>query len=118
MDDRIAVVHQDPSPLGFPFDMVRLNLVTGERLFDFFGNGFDLPGGGPAADHEVVGKDRYGGKIQNFEIEGFLFQARLNRETDYTFTVDEDTSLWKYVTALMGSIMSLNHCGHCDSAYK
>jgi hypothetical protein len=72
MDQKIAVIGQNPFGVGKSFHADRIFAAPFQLLADLFHDGLDLLGIAPAADHEKVGEAGNFTQIQNANIEGFF----------------------------------------------
>jgi len=75
----VYIVEQDPLGLAVTFDVGRSHARGLQAQFDLICDGLYLPGIGPVAQHEVVGKgSRPFFHFEDGKLFGFLFEAGLN----------------------------------------
>jgi len=83
MDHEVHVIHQHPFSLVVSLDVGRPHARAFQPQFHFVGNRLDLPGIGPAAQEEIVGKrSRPFFHFQDAEFFGLFFEAGLDGGSD------------------------------------
>src|SRR5262245_5170808 len=68
VDDHVDEIEEDPVADPLPLDMLRRAVVAGHALLDRVGDGADLAGRRPVANHEVVGEVTEAAEVKDHDV--------------------------------------------------